>query len=88
MDFNRGYFPHKFQQNVSKTKRPEDLMDENREKTWYHFGKAHKFGVRLAWPTVMTTYFKRDIKKTKKAKSKFQKNCKIFLVGQELKIKR
>lgn len=44
MDFNRRYFPHKVQQNVSKTKRTEDLMEENREKTWYHFRKAHEFG--------------------------------------------
>lgn len=88
MDFNRRYFPHKVQQNVSKTKRTEDLTEENREKTWYHFRKAHEFGEKWAWPTDMTTYFKRDIKKMQKSKSKVQKNCKIFLAGHELKIKK
>lgn len=44
MDFNRRYFPHKVQKNISKTNRSEDLVDENREKTWYHIGKAQEFG--------------------------------------------
>lgn len=44
MGFKRRYFPHKFQKNVNKINRSEDLVDENRQKTWHHFGKAHEFG--------------------------------------------
>lgn len=82
MGFNRRYVLHKLQKNVNKINRSEDLVDENR-----HFGKAHEFGEKLAWSTDMTTYFKRGVKKMQKAKIKIQKNCKIFLAGQKLKIR-